>query len=169
VLARIAGSFRPGFLVRPTGTFGVFLLAGVLVGLLSLGAGLLVGDGKPAQAKPIECTSFLLEFQRQSSTEVQLTAPIGQAVLLGMDFLDLDGGIMRPQEVELAAGATMMVEFPLGQPVSGIQIVASVPVQIMATVLHCDSAGPWERQPVSCQPASQPISRSVRNREPETP
>jgi hypothetical protein len=86
-------------------------------------------------------------------------------VLLGMDFLDLDGGIMRSGEAQLATGATTALDFPLEQDASGIQVVASVPVRIEASVLHHGSAGPWERQPVACQP----ISRSIRNREPETP
>ena len=150
---------------RPSRTVSAFLVAGVLVGVLSLGAGLLVGSIESAEAKAIECTSFLLEFQRQSSTEVRLTAPVDQAVLMGMDFLDLDGGIMRPRQVQLAAGETRLVEFPLGQPVSGIQVVALAPVQIEAMVLPGGSVGPREHQPVACQP----ISRSTRNEGPATP
>jgi hypothetical protein len=139
-------------------TFAAFLVAGVLVGLLSIGAGLLVGPAAPDLAVATECTPASLELQRQGTSQIRLTAPFDRVALVEIDFLAPEGDILWPRRIQLAAGTTAMIEMPLGQPVSTIQVLTSIPVQVEATLVYEDSAEESpERQALSCRPIAHPV------------
>jgi hypothetical protein len=97
-----------------------------------------------------------MELQRHSSSEFRLIAPAEQAVHLDVDFLALDGDIMHTRPVQLSAGASTTFSMPTWQVGSAIQVIASAPVQVEATLVYDGSVGPAERKAVACHLILQP-------------
>jgi hypothetical protein len=139
--------------LRPSRTLLAFLFAGSLVGLLTEGAGLLVGHAANEGPRTIECAPFPMELQRHSSSEFRFTAPADQAVHLDVDFLELNGDIMlmSARPVALTAGATTAFSMPTWHVGSAIQVIASGPVQVDATLVYDGSVGQAEHRTVPCK------------------
>jgi len=132
-----------------------FLLAGALVGLLTLGAGRLT---KPAIAEgsvAFECVPF--PDTLDSTSELRFTALAQQAVHLDVDSLEIDRDIFRIRQLDLAAGATAVFAMPTYRVGIAIQVIASAPVQVEAAVISDDSAGVATRHPVPCTPITQSV------------
>jgi hypothetical protein len=118
---------------------------------------LLVGHAQIAGARAIECASFQLGRQRESSSEFRFIAPADQAVRLEVDFLELDGDIHHTRPLALAAGATIAFSMPTQAVGAAIQVIASGPVQIEATLVYDDSVGLPERRAVPCKFILRPV------------
>jgi hypothetical protein len=132
------------------------LFAGSLVGLLSLGAGLLVGQAASEGPRVIECAPFPMELQRESWSQFRFSAPVDQAVHLDVDFLELNGDVMSTRPVPLAAGASASFSMLTRQVGSAIQMIATAPVQVDVTLVYDGSGGSAERKAVPCHPIQQP-------------
>ena len=134
-----------------------FLFAGAMVGLFTLGAGLLAGDAKAEGNLVIECGVFPPEHARPSTTsEFRFTSPTGQAGYLEVDFLTLGRQISATRSVELPAGTTAVFSLLTRDVGPAVQVIAAAPVQVEATLLSDGSVGSVERQAVSCNPIQQP-------------
>jgi hypothetical protein len=146
-------------LVRPSRTFAAFLFAGILVGLLTLGAGLLVAPAEANEALAIECATFPLALQWHSTSEIRLTASKDQAVRLDLDFLTLDGTITRTDHVDLAAGMGASFTRPTWQVGAAVQVLASAPVVVEASAVYDDNVKPTVWRMVPCTRITQPVRR----------
>jgi hypothetical protein len=142
--------------LRPSRTLLAFLFAGSLVGLLTMGAGLLAGHAANEEPSAIECAPFPMELQQQSWSEFQFLAPAEQAVHLDLDFLELNGDVMTTRLVQLSAGASTAFSMPTRYVGSAIQVSASGPVEIAVALTYNDSAGRTERKTVPCKPIPRP-------------
>ena len=150
--------------LRPFRTLLAFLFAGSVVGLLTMGVGLLVGHAQSEGTRAIECAPFPMELQLESWSDFRFIAPVDQAVRLEVDFLDLDGDIFRTRPVQLSAGATTAFLMPTRYVGSTIQVIASGPVQVEATLAYDGSVVAAERRAVPCKL----ILRPVRGGDPST-
>ena len=132
-----------------------FVLAGGLVSLLTLTAGLLIKPVETVEPVVIECATFPLTLD--STSLFRFAALAGQSAHLDLDFLDLDGDIIQTRQLDLAPGATMAFSMPTRYVGIAIQVIASAPVEVETTYVAASGPGAAERRIVPCQRITEPV------------
>jgi hypothetical protein len=134
-----------------------WVIAAALVGGLTVEASLLVGYAQPSSSVAIECAVFPVTQHPQSTSTIRLTAPGTQAARLDLDFLDLDGDVIQTRSLDLAPGATTTLTLPTRYVGTAVQVVATHPVLVEATLTDPNPGPNPERLAIPCQPIAHPI------------
>jgi hypothetical protein len=140
----------------PSRTSLMFMFMSTLVGLLTWGASRLLGDVDAGAAMSsdrlaMECGPFPTEHTPGSGSEFIFVAHAQQPARLAVNLVKRDGVIVRLHEFRLDAGYTPTFAMWPRDVERSIQVLATAPVQVEATVLVLDCCGgPTARYELSC-------------------
>jgi len=140
---------------RPSPTVIAFLLTSILVGLVTLGVGLLATPADAEGPVVIECATFPVTLN--STSLFRFAAVSGQAAHLEVDFLEIDGDIIQTRQLDLVPGATTTFSMPTHRVGIAIQVIASAPVEVETAYVYQGSGGVLERRMVPCKHITDPV------------
>jgi hypothetical protein len=133
-------------------------IGAVLQGFFTFRAGTLIAGEQQPKTRVIECVGFPGEGVRKSTSQIRLVNLSGYRANLEINFLDVDGTVLRTRQVDLTSRATASLEVATWQVGSALQVTTLTPVSVDVTLVYDGSVGPPERRTVPCWRSAFPQS-----------